>query len=123
MSKEKLYQILKVLFVGLYSVVAALSPALGGGDFEPSALVEPGDSSKYIQADAVDTGLDIYSPRIGGGGYRYGPSMILNTDGSIDIWCATDGPGDISDMVSYARIQRGSDPGEKRRRFGGREVS
>ena len=107
MSKEKFYQILKVLFVGLYSVVAALSPALGGGDFEPSALVEPGDSSKYIQADAVDTGIDIYSPRIGGGGYRYGPSMILNTDGSIDIWCATDGPGDISDMVSYARLYDG----------------
>ena len=66
MSKEKFYQILKVLFVGLYSVVAALSPALGGGDFEPSALVESGDSSKHIQADAVDTGIGIYSPRIGG---------------------------------------------------------
>ena len=41
-------------------------------------------------------------PASGGGGYRYGPSMILNADGSIDIWCATDGPGDISDMVNAA---------------------
>ena len=101
-----LYLVLKTLLVGLYAVLAAFSPIVGGGDFEPSALVEPGDPSKYIQADAVDTGVEIYTPREQGG-YHYGPSMILNTDGSLDVWCATDGPGDVSDFVGYFRLYDG----------------
>ena len=101
------YLVLKTLFVYFYLISVAISPAVGGGDFAPSQPVSPGDDSKYIQAEAVDTGINIYTPRVEGGGYRYGPSMILNTDGSIDIWCATDGPGDISDMVSYARLYDG----------------
>ena len=107
MSKYTFNQILKTLFVGLYTVLAAFGPRLGGGDFAPSQPVPAGDPSVYIQAEAVDTGIDIYTPRVEGGGYRYGPSMILNTDGSLDIWCATDGPGDISDMVSYQRLYDG----------------
>jgi hypothetical protein len=61
----------------------------------------------YIHADAVDAGTEIYAPRAEGGGYRYGPSMILNTDGSLDVWCATDGPGDIWDMISHTRFYDG----------------
>ena len=101
------YLVLKTLLVSLYALLAAFRPAVGGGDFPPSQPTEAGDPAVYLQADAVDTGIDIYTPREEGGGYRYGPSMILNTDGSIDIWCATDGPGDISDMVSYARLYDG----------------
>ncbi len=101
------YLVLKTLLVGLYAVLAAISPTVGGGDFEPSAAIEPGDPSKYIQAEAVDAGIDMCTPPEEGGGYRYGPSMILNADDSLDVWCATDGPGDISDMVGYFRLYDG----------------
>ena len=104
---HNVYLVLKTLLVGLYAVLAAFSPIVGGGDFEPSAPVAPGDPSKYIHADAVDAGVEIYTPKEQGGGYHYGPSMILNTDGSLDVWCATDGPGDVSDFVGYFRLYDG----------------
>ena len=107
MSMHTFYLVLKTLFVWMYTISAALSPAVGGGDFAPSKPVAAGDASKYIQVDAIDTGLEIYTPKEQGGGYRYGPSMILNTDGSLDVWCATDGPGDVSDFVGYFRLYDG----------------
>ena len=106
MSKYTFYQVIKTLLVGLSVILAALAPVVGG-DFEPAAPVAPGYSSKYMHADAVDTGLEIYTPKEQGGGYHYGPSMILNTDGSLDVWCATDGPGDVSDFVGYFRLYDG----------------
>ena len=101
------YLVLKTLLVGLFAVMTVFRPTVGGGDFEPSVPVEPGDSSEYIQAEAVDTGIDIFNPVEEGGAYRYGPSMILNSDGSVDVWWATDGPGDISDLVGYIRLYDG----------------
>ena len=107
MSKYTVYQVIKTLLVGFTALLAILLPVVGGGDFEPSAPVEPGDSAMYMHADAVDTGLEIFTPKEEGGGYHYGPSMILNTDGSLDVWCATDGPGDVSDFVGYFRLYDG----------------
>ena len=104
---HSIYFALKMQFVGLFALLTVLSPITGGGDFEPSTLSEPGDTSKYIQAEAADTGIDIYNPTVEGGSYRYGPSMILNTDGSMDVWWATDGPGDISDLGGYVRLYDG----------------
>ena len=106
MSMHAFYLVLKTLLVSLCVLIDAFSPAVGGGDFEPSQPAGAGDVSKYVWADAVDTGINIYTPRENGG-YRYGPSMILNTDGSLDVWCATDGPGDIWDMIGYARLYDG----------------
>jgi hypothetical protein len=45
-------------------------------------------AAKYTIVPGVTTGWDIYT----GGVYRYGPSIILNSDGSIDAWFAA--PGD-----------------------------
>ena len=101
------YVVLKTLFAWMCAVSMAVSPVTGGGDFETSAPVEPGDFSKYIHADAVDTGVEIYTAKEQGGGYHYGPSMILNTDGSLDVWCASDGPGDVADFISYFRLYDG----------------
>lgn len=50
--------------------------------------VEPG-ASTYSDVPGIKTGWDIYT----GGVYRYGPSIIINADGSIDAWFAA--PGDI----------------------------
>ncbi len=107
MSTHTLYQVIKTLLVWLYPIIAVFTLPTGGGNFEPSQPVEPGDSSRYLRIEAIDEGINIYTPREEGGGYRYGPSMILNKDGSLDTWCATDGPGDIWDMISYSRLYDG----------------
>ena len=73
--------------------VFAYVPA--GGDFAPSEPAEPGDPAQYLQINAVDEGFDVWQPAKNRGGYRCGPSMILNTDGSVDLWCAANGPGDL----------------------------
>ncbi|MBR5113073.1 MAG: hypothetical protein IK097_06585 [Clostridia bacterium] len=104
---NKFYLVIKTVLAGVFALLSVFNTARGGGDFEPSAPVEEGDSSKYIRADAPDTGIDIFNPVEEGGAYRYGPSMILNTDGSVDLWWATDGPGDISDLVGYTRLYDG----------------
>ena len=97
---ETFYQILKMIFVLFFSIGQLILPKPRGGDFPPSAAVEPGDPAQYLQITANDTGFDTWQPQEERGGYRYGPSMILNTDGSVDVWSASTGPGDIIDMVT-----------------------
>lgn len=111
---QTLYVILKTLLVSLVILGIsdpALAPMPAGGDLPRSAAVEAGDRGKYLRIDAVDTGVDTYRPGTLRGGYRYGPSMILNKDGSIDLWSAANGPGDIVDVVTYSRLV---DEGAKR---------
>ena len=100
---ETLYQVLKMMLVLVFSIGQILSPKIAGGDFPLSESVELCDKSKYIQISAVDEGFDTWQPVKDHGGYRYGPSMILNADGSLDVWSAANGPGDITDMVTYKR--------------------
>ena len=104
---ETFFLIIKTLFVFL--VILGLGnigfePMSGGGDFAPSEKVQPGNPDEYLRIEAVDTGIDTFNPDKLLGGYRYGPSMILNKDGSIDLWSAANGPGDITDMVTYTRL-------------------
>ena len=54
-------------------------------------VVEP-DSEKFIKMTALDNGVDIYStPKNERFSYRYGPTMILNADGSIDAYFSAPG--------------------------------
>ena len=102
---ETLYQILKMMFVLWFSLGQLFAPRIAGGDFPPSGPAEPGDETKYVQISTVDEGFDIFQP-VGFedyGGYRYGPTMILNSDNSLDVWCASNGPGDYIDIVNYKR--------------------
>ncbi len=101
------YRIMKTILV--YLTILGIgnfgfAPMRGGGDFEPSAPSEPSDPEQFLQIEAVDTGFDSFNPTELGGGYRYGPSMILNRDGSLDLWSAANGPGDIVDLVTYCRL-------------------
>ena len=102
---ETLYQILKMTLVLVFSLEQLFAPRIAGGDFPPSGQAIPGDETKYVQIDAPDEGFDIFRPVSfnGSGGYRYGPSMILNSDSSLDVWCASNGPGDFIDIVNYRR--------------------
>ncbi len=60
------------------------------------------DTSKFIDVKVLDEGKDIYSPFIDADfGYRYGPSMLVNADGSIDAWFAAPGREDEWDWILY----------------------
>ena len=104
---KTLYLILKTLLAGVSMLGILSSPITGGGDFAPTKTVEPGNPDMYLQICAGDEGLDTWRPSEYYGGYRYGPSMILNVDGSIDLWSAANGPGDIVDVVTYKRLYDG----------------
>ncbi len=99
-----LIQALKALFAVFFMFTQFFSSAPAGSDFAPSPVPEPGDTEKYLQIEAPDEGVDLWRPNLQKGGYRYGPSMILNADGSVDLWSAANGPGDIVDLVSYRRL-------------------
>lgn len=102
---ETIYKILKMMLVAVFCTEQLFAPKIAGGDFPPSGAAEPGDETKYLQIDTVDEGFDTYRP-VGFEeycGYRYGPSMILNSDGSLDVWSASNGPGDFIDIVNYRR--------------------
>lgn len=63
--------------------------------------VEP-EEGKFLSLTAVDEGWDIYNPYEGDDfGYRYGPSMIMNADGSIDAYFSTPGTHDEWDWITY----------------------
>ena len=99
--------ILKMLLCGISALALVFTPVKGGGDFAPQEPAAGSDETKYVQIRARDEGVDIWRPGKYYGGYRYGPSMILNADGSIDVWCASNGPGDIVDLVDYKRLYDG----------------
>lgn len=86
---ETIYQALKMIFVLVFIIGQLFSPEIAGGDFPPSEPVERGDETKYVQISADDEGFDTWQPVRNRGGYRYGPSMILNADGSLDVWSAS----------------------------------
>ncbi|MBQ9552923.1 MAG: hypothetical protein IJU96_09210 [Clostridia bacterium] len=104
---ERIVLFFKKLMVWLTAAGIGFTPIAGGGDFPPSDAVQADDRDKYLQIAADDKGTDTWQPCVIHGGYRYGPSMILNQDGSIDLWSASNGPGDIIDLVSYKRLYDG----------------
>ncbi len=60
------------------------------------------NSLKYhTRLTALDGGYDIYTP--GRNGYRYGPSIIYNEDGSLDMWFSS--PGNNSTEWDYIRYR------------------
>lgn len=101
---EKVRQITKAVLVVFFTLSQLFALRPWGGDFQPSKAVTPSDETKYLQIEANDKGFDTFRPRDERGGYRYGPSMILNKDGSLDVWSAANGPGDLVDLVSYNRL-------------------
>ncbi|MCR5041365.1 MAG: hypothetical protein K6C36_04600 [Clostridia bacterium] len=104
---EKIVLAIKAVMVLLFIFNVRFPQTGPGAEFGLSPDPEPGDENCYIQIKAVDTGLDTWQPSRAHGGYRYGPSMILNADGSLDVWSASDGPGDVVDIVDYKRLYDG----------------
>lgn len=66
---------------------------------------EPEDIFRIIN---VDEGYLIYNPH-GNYGYRYGPSIILNEDGSYDVWFSSPGNSDTEwDYITYYHSENGT---------------
>ena len=103
---ETFYQLLKTVLVLVFCIEQFFAPRIAGGDFPPSEPVAPGDETKYVQIVAPDEGFDVFQPVgfEGYAGYRYGQSMILNADGSLDVWSASNGNRDIIDVVTFKRL-------------------
>lgn len=89
---DVVFQVIKMLLVSFYTFGGLFADAPAGGDFAPSEPVEPGNEAQYLQIEAEDEGFDTWNPVQEHGGYRYGPSMILNADGSLDVWSPPTAP-------------------------------
>lgn len=79
------------------SVKPTVNPSLFPDDV--IELVDP-DESKYLKVTVLEEGRDIYSPT-GDWGYRYGPSIMTYTDGSIDAWFAAPATDGQWDWITY----------------------
>lgn len=76
---------------------------------ENTTLVTP-DENKHINVTIdADTGYDIYQlPAILNAGYRYGASIIVNGDGTMDAWFAATGSGTSQwDWISWKHSEDG----------------
>ena len=68
------------------------------------------DSSKFVKIHAVDEGKDIYAPTKGeSAGYRYGPTILKNADGSIDAFFAAPGAVGEWDWIMYRHSPDGGE--------------
>ncbi|MBQ0035694.1 MAG: hypothetical protein KBT35_02120 [Firmicutes bacterium] len=66
-----------------------------------------------INIELSEDGECIYDPG-NDYGYRYGPSMIINDDGSIDAWFSRPGNNyDMWDYISYRHMDEDGDWGEE----------
>lgn len=63
-------------------------------------------SSGYIRMSAKE-GWIIYRPKAAGGGYRYGPSMILEDNKVIHVWFSATGNSEQWDWIKYRRSTDG----------------
>ena len=67
-------------------------------------------TDNIINTEITDTGYDIYASSASSGyGYQYGPSIIVNDDGSMDVWFASQGnsASQIMDYISYIHSDDG----------------
>ena len=84
----------------LQSPFAAFTPMADRAYTDGELTVAP-DETKYVKITAVDEGHDIYNPPADDAGYRYGPSMIINADGSIDAYLSAPGVRGEWDWIIY----------------------
>ena len=80
----------------------------GIAEEEPEPVNEYAD--KHIRLTVTDEGRDVFTPSTTClPDYRYGPSMILNEDGSIDAWFSA--PGDGSREFDWITYRHSDDDG------------
>ncbi len=83
---------------------------------EPSDRVQADDSMHLNVSIEKNDGVDVYKVHKDiPSGYRYGPSMIVNLDGSIDMWLAGGGSGTEQwDWITYMHSKDGIEWSEEK---------
>lgn len=106
--------LIAVIVLAIAGIVVAVVLGTGGGSGTPAEAPTPEPtpyvdySNKHIKITAKDTGYDVYSPLEGSDwGYRYGPSILLNDDGTMDAWFASPGSGIEFDWFTYRHSSDG----------------
>lgn len=91
-----------LLTLGILQTPYAQYTPLEGRAYTDAELSVAPQEGKYLSLTAVDEGHDIYNPFVSDDfGYRYGPSMILNADGSIDAFFSCPGTNGEWDWITY----------------------
>jgi len=67
--------------------------------------INVGDNTLHMTIELTEDSFDVYTPAKSG--YRYGPSIIINEDGSMDAWFATPGNGVEWDWITYRHSNDG----------------
>ncbi|MFC3804017.1 discoidin domain-containing protein [Cohnella sp. GCM10012308] len=86
--------------VNLVSILAAFLTALMA--FPASGFA--------VATGSASGGFDVFDPT-GTGGFRYGPSIIINADDSIDMWTCSPGSGVNGREWDYIRYKRSTNGG------------
>jgi len=110
-----------VLCVVVLGILSACNNDKDGNKSSPTLSTEQlaADKAAQDEVDAVypnpnmgqfarvsaQTGWDVYVP--GDYGYRYGPTLLLNPDGSIDLWTASNGAVGQWDWIRYKKSTDG----------------
>ena len=67
-------------------------------------------ADKHVKLSLLDSGYDVFTPSVAClPDYRYGPSIMLNDDGSIDAWFSA--PGDGSKEYDWVTWRHSDDGG------------
>ncbi len=110
---------MKRIFVAVLAIITVLT-ATACGDVSHSDTADTGitvDSAKHINVSIPrESGVDVYKVHEDApSGYRYGPSMIVNEDGSIDMWLAGGGSGiEQWDWIVYKHSKDGVEWSEEK---------
>lgn len=91
-----------LLTLGILQTPYAQYTPLDGREYKDGEITADADALGFVKITAVDEGFDIFNPEKGSDfGYRYGPSMIMNADGSIDAYFSAPGTNDEWDWITY----------------------
>lgn len=110
---------MKKIIFAILAILILLTAAACGTDSHndtPADITET-DSSKHINVSIPkENGTDVYQVHENApSGYRYGPSVIVNDDGSIDMWLAGAGSGTEQwDWIVYMHSKDGVEWSEEK---------
>lgn len=70
-------------------------------------VIDEPKKETYVSLKVNSGGYNIYSLVSGKSGYRYGPSIIINDDGSLDAWYSSPGNCNEWDWITYMHSNDG----------------
>jgi len=93
---------------GLFTRPVTPTPLEGRG-YTDGELTVTADTNKFLNVTVHGAGKNIYEPTKDKAGYRYGPSVFVNADGSLDAWFAAPGGQGEWDWITYRHSPDGGE--------------